>query len=125
MRPGRRRLRWALIAALGLLALVMALVAYAVLWPAPDGLDTLRCAPADGRGCTSATGRVVYVRGSDWDAHRPLHVVLVSKDSLTAPLLSALKVPVRLRPAEKPRLGQWMSAVGTEHKGSHGFPDMN
>src|SRR4051794_22001881 len=53
----------------------------------PDGAPRLRC---QGPPCVQVDGRIVYVQRRDPDGDGDLHVVLLSRQSVTAPLVSAL-----------------------------------
>ena len=119
-----RRSRKIAVALGALVAVVVLPFAWAVLWPAPE--PPLSCRPGDGPACTAASGRVVWIPASDrGDRSRALHLVLVSKDSVALPLITFVKVPVRMRPRENPGYGRWVSVVGTKVKGSQSWPDIH
>lgn len=121
--PPRRRLRRVLIAAAAGAALLAALLAWGLFWPAPHA--ALRCGPGDGAGCRAVAGRVVYAPSKDrHDPARPLHLVLLSRDSAAFPLVSIVKVPAGLRPRHTPGIGAWVTVVGTPHRGSNGETDI-
>jgi hypothetical protein len=121
--PRRRLLRRAVIAAGALVTLLAVLLAGGLFWPAPR--PALRCGPGDGAGCRAVSGRVLYVPHKDRSQpSRALHLVLLSRDSSTLPLISVVKIPARMRPRETPGRGTWMSAVGTPHRGSNGETDL-
>lgn len=106
--------------AVALLAITFAAL---LLWPAPA--QTLRCAADDQENCIVASGRVLYALQKDRADHRrPLHLVLASRDSRTAPLITVLKIPPNLRPASNPHVGAWVSARGAMHRGSNGQPNL-
>ena len=111
--------------ALGVLVAVVVMpFAWAVLWPAPE--QPLSCRPGDGPTCLAASGRVVWVPTSDrGDGTRDMHLVLLSKQSVALPLVTLVKIPVRLRPEGSPGFGRWVSVVGTEITGSNGRPDIH
>lgn len=114
-----------LVVVAGIGALLVAAFVAALLWPAPDGLKPLKCGKADGPGCEEASGRVLYALQKDReDASRPLHLVLISKQSVMFPALSGIKIPADRRPQAAPRIGTWVSAVGAVHKGSNGFDNI-
>jgi hypothetical protein len=82
-------------------------------------LPSVSC-PADVAGCRAVRGRVVYVERVDPDGDGDLHVVLVGRQGVTAPGLSAVDVSRRLRPARDPAVGDSVAAAGPVERGSHG-----
>lgn len=88
--------------------------------PAPSPLEQARC-PADAPpGCRSASGRVTYVEAVDSDGDGDAHLVLVSRQSVTAPGITVIDVPRELRPTPLPRIGDRVSAAGPVYTGSYG-----
>ena len=71
-------------------------------------------------GCRSAIGRVVLVESVDPDGDGDLHVVLVGRDSVTAPGFTAVDVRRGLRPRRDPKVGQLVTAAGQVQRGSYG-----
>lgn len=91
--------------------------------PQPPGTQSLRRArcPADAApGCRSASGRVTYVEAVDPDGDGDAHLVLVSRQGLTAPGISVIDVRRGLRPRPLPRIGDRVSAAGPVYTGSYG-----
>jgi len=83
-------------------------------------LPLARC-PADAASrCRSASGRVTYVEAVDRDGDGDAHLVLVSRQSVTAPGISVIDVPLNLRPRPLPRIGDRVSAAGPVYSGSYG-----
>jgi hypothetical protein len=85
----------------------------------PAELPSVAC-PARVPGCRSVRGRVVYVERVDPDGDGDLHVVLVGRDGVTGPGITAVDVPPALRPAEDPAIGDSVAAAGPVQSGSHG-----
>jgi hypothetical protein len=90
--------------------------------PAAGATATLKRAtcPSDLRGCRSAIGRVVLVESVDPDGDGDLHVVVVGRDSVTAPGFTAVDVRRGLRPRRDPKVGQLVTAAGQVQRGSYG-----
>ena len=88
----------------------------------PAAAATLKRAtcPSDLRGCRSAIGRVVLVESVDPDGDGDLHVVVVGRDSVTAPGFTAVDVRRGLRPRRDPKVGQLVTAAGQVQRGSYG-----
>jgi hypothetical protein len=76
--------------------------------------------PRDLRGCRTAIGRVVLVESVDPDGDGDLHVVVVGRDSITAPGFTAVDVRRGLRPRRDPKVGQLVTAAGQVQRGSYG-----
>ena len=76
--------------------------------------------PSGLRGCRTAIGRVVLVESVDPDGDGDLHVVLVGRDSITAPGFTAVDVRRGLRPRRDPKVGQTVTAAGQVQRGSYG-----
>lgn len=115
----RRRLAWAaagILLTLGLLV-VLAQVAMRV---EPGGMPALSCRPADWRPCQVVDGRIVYMQREDPDGDGDLHVLLLSRQSVSGPWLTMLKVPERLRTGMDPGIGRWVRALGQVFTAEHG-----
>jgi hypothetical protein len=82
-------------------------------------LEQARC-PAGLPGCRTASGRIVYVERVDADGDGDAHFVLISRDSITGPGISAVAVKRSLRPRPLPRPGDRLSAAGQVFRGSFG-----
>ena len=83
-------------------------------------LQPARC-PADAAPrCRSASGRVTYVEAVDRDGDGDAHLVLVSRQGVTAPGISVIDVARELRPRPLPRIGDRVSAAGPVYSGSYG-----
>lgn len=116
-RVGRLLLRTAIVVVLVLLAAL----AWALFWPAPR--PAVACGPKDPPGCREASGRVIYLQR--WRPGDSVHAVLVSRSSVSAPLLTVIKLPlVRALPDGLAR-GHWVSVVGTRVRGSHDEDDIH
>jgi hypothetical protein len=87
--------------------------------PRERPLRPARCPPGAPPGCRTATGRVVYVEAVDPDGDGDAHYVLAG-GSITAPGVSVIDVPKRLRPRRLPRPGDRVSAAGPVYRGSFG-----
>ena len=44
---------------------------------------------------------------------------------MALPLITLVKIPVRMRPRENPGYGRWVSVVGTKVNGSQSWPDIH
>jgi len=82
-------------------------------------LERARC-PAGLPGCRTASGRIVYVEHVDADGDGDAHFVLISRDSITGPGISAVAVKRSLRPRPLPGPGDRLSAAGQVFRGSFG-----
>jgi len=83
-------------------------------------LTAARC-PADAApGCRTASGRVTYVEAVDADGDGDAHLVLLSRQGITAPGISVIDVRRDLRPQPLPRIGDRVSAAGPVYEGSYG-----
>jgi hypothetical protein len=82
-------------------------------------LPSVAC-PAGVPGCRSVRGRVIYVERVDPDGDGDLHVVIVGRDGVTAPGITAVDVAPALRPARDPGIGDSVAAAGPVDRGSHG-----
>jgi len=63
---------------------------------------------------------VTYVEAVDRDGDGDAHLVLVSRQGVTAPGISVIDVPRDLRPRPLPRIGDRVSAAGPVYSGSYG-----
>lgn len=86
--------------------------------PAPR-LRPARC-PAGVPGCRVATGRVVYVERVDPDGDGDAHFVILDRQGITLPGLTAIDVRAGLRPRPLPGVGTLISAAGPVQTGSYG-----
>ena len=77
-----------------------------------------RC-PRDVARCRVVTGRVVLVETIDPDGDGDLHVV-VAAGGISAPGVTSIDIPPRLRPRRDPRLADVVSAAGPVQRGSIG-----
>jgi hypothetical protein len=92
-----------------------------VFWPEPSDVSQLTCPQRRGEPCRVVAGRVIYALSKDRrDARRPLHLVLASRSSGTAPGVSVVKIPPELRPRRVPGVGAWIAVAGLPHQGSNG-----
>jgi hypothetical protein len=82
-------------------------------------LERARC-PADLPGCRTASGRILYVERVDADGDGDAHFVLITRDSITGPGISAVAVKRSLRPRPLPGPGDRLSAAGQVFRGSFG-----
>jgi len=83
-------------------------------------LPLARCPAGAAPRCRSASGRVTYVEAVDRDGDGDAHLVLVSRQSVTAPGISVIDVGRDLRPQPLPRIGDRISAAGPVYTGSYG-----
>ena len=88
----------------------------------PHASPRLRPAPCPPKlsDCRVATGRIIYVERVDPDGDGDAHFVLTSRDSITAPGISAIDVRRGLRPNPLPGPGDRLSAAGPVQIGSYG-----
>jgi hypothetical protein len=63
---------------------------------------------------------VLYVEAVDPDGDGDAHLVLASRQGITAPGLTIVDVKAGLRPARLPRPGDWVGAAGPVFPGSRG-----
>jgi len=63
---------------------------------------------------------VTYVEAVDRDGDGDAHLVLVSRQGVTAPGISVIDVRRDLRPKPLPRIGDRVSAAGPVYSGSYG-----
>lgn len=82
-------------------------------------LRPARC-PDGAPGCRVATGRVVYVERVDPDGDGDAHFVILDRQGITLPGLTAIDVRAGLRPRPLPGLGALISAAGPVQTGSYG-----
>jgi hypothetical protein len=85
----------------------------------PPELGSVPC-PAKIDGCRSVRGRAIHVERVDPDGDGDLHVVIVSRQSVTAPGVTVIKVPRRKRPDHIPSVGDSVAAAGPTERGAHG-----
>jgi hypothetical protein len=78
-----------------------------------------RC-PSGVANCQRANGRVVYVERVDPDGGGDAHLVLASREGITAPGVTVVDLEPRVRPANLPRPGDWVGAAGPVYRGSQG-----
>jgi hypothetical protein len=86
----------------------------------PGNAVRLSCSRWDRGYCHSVTGRVVAREETDPDHDGDLHLVLASRESLSAPGVTILKIPRALRPDKLPGFGHWVTAIGFTFRGEHG-----
>jgi|SRR6476469_90917 len=70
--------------------------------------------------CRSTEGRVTYVEKVDPDGDGDAHFVIVDRQGITLPGLTAIDVRKGLRPDPLPRIGDLISAAGPVQTGSYG-----
>jgi hypothetical protein len=75
--------------------------------------------PPSTADCVVATGRVVYVEKVDPDGDGDAHFVVFG-GHVTGPGMSVIDLPINLRPARLPGVGDTISAAGPVAVGSHG-----
>ena len=78
-----------------------------------------RC-PSGVANCRRAKGRVIYVERVDPDGGGDAHLVLASRNGITASGLTVVDLEPRVRPARLPRPGDWVGAAGPVYRGSQG-----
>jgi hypothetical protein len=115
----RRRLAWAAAGILLTVGLLVALAQFAMRVE-PGGMPALSCRPSDWRPCQVVDGRIVYLQRVDPDGDGDLHVLLLSRQSVTGPWLTMLKVPAPLRTGMDPGIGRWVRALGQRFRAEHG-----
>jgi hypothetical protein len=87
--------------------------------PAPTPLKPAHC-PTDLPECRTASGRILYVERVDPDGDGDAHFILLSRDSITGPGISAVAVKRSLRPHPLPGPGDRLSAAGEVFHGHLG-----
>jgi hypothetical protein len=78
-----------------------------------------RCPPA-AANCAAASGTVLLVEAVDPDGDGDAHLVLASRDAITAPGISVIDIGRELRPDPLPGRGDSVSAAGPVYRGSYG-----
>lgn len=63
---------------------------------------------------------MIYVERVDPDGGGDAHLVLASREAITAPGVTVVDLEPRIRPARLPRPGDWVGAAGPVYPGSHG-----
>ena len=63
---------------------------------------------------------MIYVERVDPDGEGDAHLVLASREAITAPGVTVVDLEPRVRPARLPRTGDWVGAAGPVYRGSHG-----
>jgi hypothetical protein len=76
--------------------------------------------PAGLPGCRTTEGRIVYVERVDPDGDGDAHFVVVDRQGITLPGLTAIDVRRGLRPQPLPGPGDLVSAAGPVQTGSYG-----
>jgi hypothetical protein len=123
-RAPSRALTGLLVAAGVTLVALGAAVAVALLLPPSGKVDRLACSYWDRGYCHEVTGRVVVSENVDSDKDGDLHLVLLSKQSISGPGVSIIKVPREMRPAHVPGFGTWITAVGFTFQGQRGKQEL-
>ena len=85
----------------------------------PARIEPVRCEPG-AANCRAATGSVLYIESVDPDGDGDLHVVLASRQSVSAPGITIVDVKPALRPRRDPRAGDLVAAAGPVYRGSYG-----
>jgi len=62
---------------------------------------------------------VLYVERVDPDGGGDAHVVLASRQGITAAGITVVDIESRVRPTRLPRPGDWVGAAGPVYRGSH------
>jgi hypothetical protein len=75
--------------------------------------------------CRVVSGRVLHVSVSDTDGDGDMHLLLASGSSTTAPGISLVKIPRRLRPPKAPAFMSWVSIRGAVLPGGHGEDELH
>lgn len=76
--------------------------------------------PGDLPSCRTTEGRIVYVERVDPDGDGDAHFVVVDRQGITLPGLTAIDVRAGLRPEPLPGPGDLISAAGPVQTGSYG-----
>jgi hypothetical protein len=84
-----------------------------------DSVTPSSCPPGH-PSCRSTEGRIVYVERVDPDGDGDAHFVVIDRQSITLPGLTAIDVRKGLRPHPLPGPGDLISAAGPVQTGSHG-----
>jgi hypothetical protein len=87
--------------------------------PAAATVAPSHCPPAL-PSCRTTAGRVVYVERVDPDGDGDAHFVVVDRQGITLPGLTAIDVRKGLRPQPLPGPGDLISAAGPVQTGSYG-----
>ena len=125
---GRRHLFLRIILAIGALVVVVVAVAlWGLFWPAPQDVPSLKCGPHPPvRRCVQISGRVIFsTRRFNVQGDRSLHVVLLSRSSVTFPGITSVELPPLATVPPGFGTGEWASFVGYETTGSHGEQDIH
>ena len=102
-------------------ALGLVLVAVVGFFPTPfERGDDLRCTRWIKVRCHDVSGRVLRVDRSDSDGDGDLHLILSSRESVTWPGVSIVKIPANRRPRSIPGFGDWVEVLGYTYRGDHG-----
>jgi hypothetical protein len=120
--PRSRRGR---LAAAALVVVVALLVLAAWTLIPPPGLERLSCTGRRVPNCAAVTGRVLHIQRHDPDGDGDIHLILISKDSLTGPGISLVKIPIDRRPDILPGRLQWVSVVGYTYYGQDGEKNLD
>ncbi len=76
--------------------------------------------PSEMPTCLTTSGRIVYVERVDPDGDGDAHFVVVDRQGITLPGITAIDVRKGLRPHPLPEYGDLISAAGPVQTGSHG-----
>ena len=87
--------------------------------PAPETVTPSHCDP-DRPACRTTEGRILYVERVDPDGDGDAHFVVVDRQGITLPGLTAIDVRKGLRPEPLPGPGELISAAGPVQTGSYG-----
>jgi hypothetical protein len=87
--------------------------------PPVETVAPSHCSP-DLPSCRTTEGRIVYVERVDPDGDGDAHFVVVDRQSITLPGLTAIDVRIGLRPHPLPGPGDLISAAGPVQTGSYG-----
>lgn len=87
--------------------------------PASETVVPSHCDP-DRPACRTTEGRILYVERVDPDGDGDAHFVVVDRQGITLPGLTAIDVRRGLRPEPLPGPGELISAAGPVQTGSYG-----
>lgn len=87
--------------------------------PVAEPVTRSRC-PTDLPSCRTTEGLITFIERVDPDGDGDVHFVVIDRQGITLPGLTAIDVSRELRPQPLPGLGDTISAAGPVQIGSYG-----